>query len=1119
MARVRKKNKFGWGSIVSNAVKTVGAGIADPEYGLLDTGAVKDQKDLIESVGTQNHTNMTATDILNDTDYLNAANTDKDTLAGGTLGQGIWGVIKNAGKDALQTGNGWAALASAVVGAGRLVGTRIQAKKSAAKLNEELEKAKQQAAIQRSNALNDVSYKEGLSSLLNSAAYGGKLNMNNTMDNFSNGVNYFANGGTHEENPREGIPIGIDPQGVPNLVEEGEVIFNNYVYSNRLHPSFAERKMLQKATGLTKSQIKGKSYADIANILNRESKERPNDPLSRVTNRKLLDKLAESQERLKQAQQEAYLSKMVDMMSPQEKAQMAKAARAQQELEAQQMAEYQQQMAQQQQMQQQAEQQAQQQQMQQYQQQQQDMEQQLQQQQQPQQPQYALGGNLHKYAGGGNLGAWMGVAQNIFNLADSAIMGDSKSQVSGNFGNRKQRGQGTDMPNFQMVQNFKSKKPGLSIPQASTTQTTTPAPTTPATPATIPTQSTPATGQNPTTQVQVQFPFAANYGAFGGNLFRNGSVVSTWESPVDSKGFQIFEKGADILGNVVDIAAGSAGGASGGLGSMMGGSGGSGLQGLIGGAGGSGGGIGSILGGLFRKAYGGPINKFDGTTQTTQQVQTVNPKDHTWNPYSSIEDWGDFEGWDKATNDYTQDWRNYVEGLGREDIYNILRQKNGDMQKLIEANPWVGELKSSDELTDNDVKKAKELMLDKKFSDMHKRAAVHKQYLTINQGGSEARGYIKREDGTYDPIPDFNPAQFSKEGYSLNRALPVDDPNRKGFKFWDYYYDPIEEPIPVIEETPPVEENPNEPENPEAPQVPYIPEKFPTWMRYAPVWGAHNMLINEQANPTNFAEEIRDIPLRTATPERVYSYVRPDYVDVNLETTKNDAMRAMQIDQIQRSSMTPTQKANAIMALQYNTAASNYENRLKAAKYNAEQDQLAANFNRQTDQFNAQAANQFDLFNTQSLNQGNLQKGLHAAEMAQSEYENSKDRQDAYASTFYQSLGDIGKENWQMNQWNSSPANRGYIMGQDGTISYATPQTLTEDEQTFISAVKDNSIVDRLYKGKIKDESTLPQYTDNVLNTLIMNNTISPKQARDIQRQRNKYIRKKEREERKSAKK
>ena len=28
--------------------------------------------------------------------------------------------------------------------------------------------------------------------------------------------------------------MGIDNQGIPNLVEEGEVVFNDYVFSNRL---------------------------------------------------------------------------------------------------------------------------------------------------------------------------------------------------------------------------------------------------------------------------------------------------------------------------------------------------------------------------------------------------------------------------------------------------------------------------------------------------------------------------------------------------------------------------------------------------------------------------------------------------------------------------------------------------------------------------------------------------------------------------------------------------------------------------------------------------------------------------------------------------------------------
>lgn len=48
----------------------------------------------------------------------------------------------------------------------------------------------------------------------NIAAYGGQ---------FSNGMTEFNVGGRHETNPMGGIIQGLDPQGKPNLVEEGEV--------------------------------------------------------------------------------------------------------------------------------------------------------------------------------------------------------------------------------------------------------------------------------------------------------------------------------------------------------------------------------------------------------------------------------------------------------------------------------------------------------------------------------------------------------------------------------------------------------------------------------------------------------------------------------------------------------------------------------------------------------------------------------------------------------------------------------------------------------------------------------------------------------------------------------
>jgi hypothetical protein len=45
-------------------------------------------------------------------------------------------------------------------------------------------------------------------------------------------VTKFENGGLHEENPLGGIPLGIGPNGKPNLVEEGETKWNDYIFSN-----------------------------------------------------------------------------------------------------------------------------------------------------------------------------------------------------------------------------------------------------------------------------------------------------------------------------------------------------------------------------------------------------------------------------------------------------------------------------------------------------------------------------------------------------------------------------------------------------------------------------------------------------------------------------------------------------------------------------------------------------------------------------------------------------------------------------------------------------------------------------------------------------------------------
>lgn len=107
---------------------------------------------------------------------------------------------------------------------------------------------------------------------------------------FTNGLTYIDNGGSHEANPFEGVQMGIDPQGVPNLVEEGEVIFNDYVFSDRMK---LPKKLKEKYN------IKGETFADAAKELSRESEERPNDPISKRGLQAFMSALANGQEEVR----------------------------------------------------------------------------------------------------------------------------------------------------------------------------------------------------------------------------------------------------------------------------------------------------------------------------------------------------------------------------------------------------------------------------------------------------------------------------------------------------------------------------------------------------------------------------------------------------------------------------------------------------------------------------------------------------------------------------------------------------------------------------------------------------------------------------------------------------
>ena len=127
-------------------------------------------------------------------------------------------------------------------------------------------------------------------------AFGGDLLTHGAE--WDNGVTVIGNGGTHEESPYEGVQMGVDNQGIPNLVEEGEVIFNDYVFSNRLTVPNAVRE---------KYKLRGNkelTFADAARQMQKESKERPNDPISKRGLRNAMSRLQQAQETVRQQTQE-----------------------------------------------------------------------------------------------------------------------------------------------------------------------------------------------------------------------------------------------------------------------------------------------------------------------------------------------------------------------------------------------------------------------------------------------------------------------------------------------------------------------------------------------------------------------------------------------------------------------------------------------------------------------------------------------------------------------------------------------------------------------------------------------------------------------------------------------
>ena len=315
-------NEYNLGSFL----KTNAGGIADAGgalTGIISAGSANAQ--IADTSGIEGNiknllnkqfnasSNDELTQLENSINYLN--NVKYNDIRGGstgqrlmsTLGSTIQGVSSGA-----QIGGGWGALAGGVAGLGSAIGGiftgNAKAKKKTAALNSQIAEANNRAAMSLNNNIDNVDATTDLNMLANYAAYGGGFTHGTNWDN---GLTFFDEGNSHEENPNGGVMVGVDQEGTPNMVEEGEVRWKDYIFSDRL--KVKENKLEQFSLP---TRYKGKTFAEISKKLSQESDERPNDPISKAGLEDGLNKLIQLQEMERQkklSRQQSQSNNMFDI--------------------------------------------------------------------------------------------------------------------------------------------------------------------------------------------------------------------------------------------------------------------------------------------------------------------------------------------------------------------------------------------------------------------------------------------------------------------------------------------------------------------------------------------------------------------------------------------------------------------------------------------------------------------------------------------------------------------------------------------------------------------------------------------------------------------------------------
>lgn len=290
----------------ADLVKTV-----DDMSKIADTSGYRNQ---LDNIGNSTYSYGSTNDVLqsfNNIDEGIPKVLTLEDLAGSQKDQNkaVFGAMGKGASTGASIGSAFGPVGSLIGGAiggiaGSFAGNIATMKKNieAEKELKELQEKRELAIAQRNSSANiglsNYLADKAKQDLINIGAYGGTLNTYNDggslFGNFDNGITIINEGGSHESNPYEGIQVGIDPEGIPNLVEEGEVIWNDYVFSDRLKVPDAVRY---------KYKLRGNketTFADSAKEIQKMSEEMPNDPIVKRTMEVRLNELMQEQEMVRQ---------------------------------------------------------------------------------------------------------------------------------------------------------------------------------------------------------------------------------------------------------------------------------------------------------------------------------------------------------------------------------------------------------------------------------------------------------------------------------------------------------------------------------------------------------------------------------------------------------------------------------------------------------------------------------------------------------------------------------------------------------------------------------------------------------------------------------------------------